>query len=133
MYLLSYCTLPVSYTHLINEKYGHNEGDLAIIETIKMIKSYLNKREFIFRLEGDNFIVVFEDRSEKEVIKPVSYTHLFRELGKDGISDLLSLAKRDEEVYKYGENIPYVFSKDQEALKIFQRVRDCLLYTSRCV
>ncbi len=54
---------------MINEKYGHNEGDLAIIETIKMIKSYLNKREFIFRLEGDNFIVVFEDRSEKEVIK----------------------------------------------------------------
>ncbi len=49
---------------------------------------------------------------------------VFRELGKDGISDLLSLAKRDEEVYKYGENIPYVFSKDQEALKIFQRVRD---------
>lgn len=49
---------------------------------------------------------------------------VFRELGKDGISDLLSLAKRDEEVYKYGENVPYVFSKDQEALKIFQRVRD---------
>ena len=49
---------------------------------------------------------------------------VFKELGKDGISDLLSLAKRDEEVYKYGENVPYIFSKDQEALKIFQRVRD---------
>ena len=44
--------------------------------------------------------------------------------GKDGISDLLSLAEREEEVYKYGEKEPYIFSKDQEALKIFQRVRD---------
>ena len=49
---------------------------------------------------------------------------IFKELGKEGIAELLSLAKRDEEIYKYGENIPYSFPKDQEALKIFQRVRD---------
>jgi len=49
---------------------------------------------------------------------------IFKELGKEGISELLSLAKRDEEIYKYGESEPYCFPKDQEALKIFQRVRD---------
>jgi len=49
---------------------------------------------------------------------------VFRELGKEGVAELLSLAKRDEEVYKYGESVPYSFPKDQEALKIFQRVRD---------
>ena len=45
-------------------------------------------------------------------------------LGKIHLSELLSLAKRDEEIYKYGESIPYSLSKDMEALKIFQRVRD---------
>lgn len=45
-------------------------------------------------------------------------------LGKIHLSELLSLAKRNEEIYKYGESIPYVLSKDMEALKIFQRVRD---------
>lgn len=45
-------------------------------------------------------------------------------LGKIQYTDLLSLAKRDEEVYKYGESEPYRLSKDREALKIFQRVRD---------
>ena len=49
---------------------------------------------------------------------------VLRELGKDGISDLLSLAERDEEIYKYGESTPYRFPKEWEALKIFQRVRD---------
>lgn len=49
---------------------------------------------------------------------------IFKEIGKDNIADLLSLAKRDEEIYKYGKSTPYSFPKDWEALKIFQRVRD---------
>lgn len=49
---------------------------------------------------------------------------VFREIGKEGIAELLSLAKRDEEIYKYGESTPYSFPKEWEALKIFQRVRD---------
>lgn len=49
---------------------------------------------------------------------------ILENLGKANIADLLSLAKRDEEIYKYGESIPYSLSKDSEALKIFQRVRD---------
>lgn len=49
---------------------------------------------------------------------------VFKEIGKEGIAELLSLAKRDEEIYKYGESTPYSFPKEWEALKIFQRVRD---------
>ena len=49
---------------------------------------------------------------------------ILKNLGKDGISELLSIAKREEEIYKYTENSPYLFSKSDEALKILQRVRD---------
>lgn len=49
---------------------------------------------------------------------------ILEKLGKIHLIDLLSLAKRDEEIYKYGENTPYSLSKDTEALKMFQRVRD---------
>ena len=49
---------------------------------------------------------------------------ILERLGKIHLSELLSLAKRDEEIYKYGESVPYSLSKDMEALKIFQRVRD---------
>ncbi len=45
-------------------------------------------------------------------------------IGKGGISELLSIAKKEEEIYKYTENTPYIFSKSDEALKILQRVRD---------
>lgn len=49
---------------------------------------------------------------------------VLEKLGKIQYTDLLSLAKRDEEIYKYGESLPYSISKEKEALKIFQRVRD---------
>lgn len=49
---------------------------------------------------------------------------ILEEIGKGGISELLSIAKKEEEIYKYTENIPYIFSKSDEALKILQRVRD---------
>lgn len=45
-------------------------------------------------------------------------------IGKGGISELLSIAKKEEEIYKYTENTAYIFSKSDEALKILQRVRD---------
>lgn len=62
-------TVDMDDLKVINKRYGHIEGDLVIIETMKVIKSFLTEKEFIFRLEGDNFIVVFEDRTEKEVVK----------------------------------------------------------------
>lgn len=49
---------------------------------------------------------------------------ILKGLKKDGISELLSIAKREEEIYKYTENEPYIFLKSDETLKILQRVRD---------
>lgn len=49
---------------------------------------------------------------------------ILENLGKDNIADLISIAKREEEIFKYGNPLPYIFSKSDEALKILQRVRD---------
>ncbi len=49
---------------------------------------------------------------------------VLKKLGKDNIADLLSLAEREELIYKYGNNEPFVFSHSEEGLKILIRVRD---------
>lgn len=49
---------------------------------------------------------------------------VLKSLGKDNISDLLSLAEREELIYKYGNNKPFAFSHSEEGLKILIRVRD---------
>lgn len=49
---------------------------------------------------------------------------VLKNLGKDNISDLLSLAEREELIYKYGNNEPFALSHSEEGLKILIRVRD---------
>lgn len=49
---------------------------------------------------------------------------VFFELGKDNLVDIISIAKREEEVFKAGETDSYIFSKNSESLKILQRLRD---------
>ena len=49
---------------------------------------------------------------------------VFIGLEKDNLVDIISIAKREEEVFKAGETSSYIFSKNSEALKILQRLRD---------
>ncbi|MGL4977285.1 MAG: excinuclease ABC subunit UvrC, partial [Cetobacterium sp.] len=49
---------------------------------------------------------------------------ILKNLNRHNISTLLSIAKKEELVYKYPETAPYTLSKNNEALKILQRTRD---------
>jgi len=49
---------------------------------------------------------------------------VFIRLGKDHLVDIISIAKREEEVFKAGETSSYIFPKNSESLKILQRLRD---------
>jgi len=49
---------------------------------------------------------------------------VFIRLGKDHLVDIISIAKREEEVFKTGETSSYIFPKNSESLKILQRLRD---------
>ncbi|WP_156298912.1 excinuclease ABC subunit UvrC [Streptobacillus canis] len=49
---------------------------------------------------------------------------VLKELGKFEYVDLISIAERNEEIFKAGESEPYIFDKNDEALKILIRTRD---------
>ncbi|MGL5123181.1 MAG: excinuclease ABC subunit UvrC [Fusobacteriaceae bacterium] len=49
---------------------------------------------------------------------------ILKKLNKLHLVDLLSLAKKEELVFKYGETTPYIIDMSKESIKIFQRVRD---------
>jgi len=53
-----------------------------------------------------------------------SVGNILKELKKDNLLDIISIAKREEEVFKMGENIPYIFPETDESLRILQRLRD---------
>lgn len=50
----------------VNDTYGHLEGDKLLVFTARNIQKELGKDDFIFRLSGDEFIVVFSGKDVKQ-------------------------------------------------------------------
>ena len=51
-------------------------------------------------------------------------SEVLENLGKIEYTDIISIAKREEEIFKSYESDPYLFEREDETLKILQRLRD---------
>ncbi|WPC39655.1 GGDEF domain-containing protein [Clostridium sp. JS66] len=51
----------------INDTFGHNEGDHALINVVHIIKDILKKEDFITRYGGDEFVLFLNVDSEGEI------------------------------------------------------------------
>lgn len=52
---------------MINDKYGHIEGDYAIKKSVNIIKNSLRKTDIITRYGGDEFIITLDVEKTKDV------------------------------------------------------------------
>jgi diguanylate cyclase (GGDEF)-like protein len=48
---------------IVNDTYGHNEGDNLIITIAEILKSYIYKPDIVCRLGGDEFLMVLYDKN----------------------------------------------------------------------
>jgi diguanylate cyclase (GGDEF)-like protein len=44
-----------------NDEYGHDVGDEVLRETVRLLKSVIRRGDRVFRIGGDEFVVVFSD------------------------------------------------------------------------
>lgn len=51
----------------INDRFGHSEGDIALIQMGDILKSCVRKDDFVARLGGDEFTVVAMNQDEKSL------------------------------------------------------------------
>lgn len=56
----------------INDNYGHLEGDKALSTIARLILSSANRKMYIYRLGGDEFILLANDCSEDEIVGTVN-------------------------------------------------------------
>ena len=61
--------LDVDNLKTVNDTYGHQEGDFLLQRLCQVIQGQLQKTDFMFRLSGDEFVVVMKDVPEKEGVK----------------------------------------------------------------
>lgn len=55
---LSIIFLDIDHFKVINDQYGHDCGDIALISVAKLIKESLRKSDTIFRFGGEEFVIL---------------------------------------------------------------------------
>lgn len=61
------CFVDVDRLKIVNDTFGHEEGDKLLINATKILKESIRKTDFIIRMGGDEFLVVFPKTTMKEV------------------------------------------------------------------
>ncbi len=56
------CYIDLNNLKLVNDQYGHNAGDQFIITVCRMIEQHLGSGDLLFRMGGDEFIIIFPEQ-----------------------------------------------------------------------
>lgn len=108
---------------IINDRYGHEVGDRALIEVVNTINRSIRSTDELIRWGGDEFIGIFPDLKEEYVIK-------FGEKLLDEISSLEIAV--EGEIVKVSISIGFSYFKDtdEDYKEVLSRA-DCAMYTSK--
>jgi diguanylate cyclase (GGDEF)-like protein len=60
------CFVDVDKLKMINDTFGHEEGDKLLIKVAKVLTESIRKTDFVIRMGGDEFLVVFPETTMKE-------------------------------------------------------------------
>lgn len=63
------CFIDVDGLKTINDNFGHGEGDKLLTCIAKILKEGIRKTDFVIRMGGDEFLIVFPGTTMKEVNK----------------------------------------------------------------
>ncbi|WP_055665285.1 sensor domain-containing diguanylate cyclase [Desnuesiella massiliensis] len=73
----------------INDTYGHNTGDKALVSFSKVLINNISKNDICARMSGDEFVIIFRNSNEEQVRKTlnqVRQTLLNEKIGSEVIS-----------------------------------------------
>lgn len=87
------CFVDVDGLKIINDTFGHEEGDKLLISVAQILKESIRKTDFVIRMGGDEFLVVFPETAMKEANKAWGrILKLVEEINKDNEKYNLSLS-----------------------------------------
>lgn len=110
---------------VINDNYGHERGDLALIDAAEVLKKVFGK-EHLYRIGGDEFFVILRNASEKDMER------LFAELDQKLIE-----TNREEKSYVQELSLSkgaavYCPQEDMDFKSVFKRA-DLAMYEDKRV
>lgn len=125
------CMTDVDELKVVNDKFGHNEGDKLITNLSKVLKENIRKTDFIVRMGGDEFLIVFPN-TEKDAVDKIwnRILKLIQEVNDSNEQYNMSISYGFYESNKLSENesIRDVFIKraDEKMYKMKRRKKAVL-------
>ncbi|SMC08432.1 GGDEF domain-containing protein [Nitratiruptor tergarcus] len=113
---LLFAMLDIDYFKSINDTYGHDKGDLVLREIAAILKQELRKSDSIFRVGGEEFLIIFATNDIQKVLDRLEYIrqkiaqHSFNEIDKK-VTISIGVAK-----YKKGESVEDLYKRTDKAL-----------------
>lgn len=65
---VGFISMDVNHFKKINDTYGHNVGDLVLVETARVLTKCTRTDEAVFRLGGDEFLIIMPDITDRMVL-----------------------------------------------------------------
>lgn len=66
---VGFLSMDINCFKKINDTYGHSVGDLVLIETARILKKNTRKNETVFRLGGDEFLMIMPDIEDRGILE----------------------------------------------------------------
>lgn len=104
----------------VNDKYGHDIGDELLFKISKLIKSSIRESDYIFRIGGEEFIILFSEMPLRESIKVA-------EKIRKNVEKSLNLIRNKKITISIGVSEVQIFDNEDS---IYKRV-DKLMYISK--
>lgn len=114
------CWIDLNKFKIINDTYGHDKGDEVLKKFAEIFKMEIDEEDVFARIGGDEFVVVFVNKSEKRVIEVIDKTSTILrkcdfKLGEDvgdikfayGLSEFLIDSDDIEELLKIADKRMY--------------------------
>jgi diguanylate cyclase (GGDEF)-like protein len=112
----------IDHLKMINDAYGHAEGDYAITEIVSRIKGLIKSNEIIARLGGDEFIILSDE----------PYIERLEELVNDIKLSLSVFNENHSKPYQLSCSYGYgIYSEDFKSIDQFLRYIDHRMYQSK--
>jgi len=108
---------------LINDNFGHDEGDKVLKQTVDLFKSTLREVDIICRMGGDEFLLIFPDNSLKEV-------SLIRGRLQKNMSQLNKTIKKDYQI-KFSMGFSEYLPDKPETLDELINIADQRMYEEK--
>jgi len=118
---LSVAMIDIDFFKKINDKFGHDIGDIAIKDTVKILKKNLRKSDLLARFGGEEFCILLEDISKDDAVK------LFEKIKDIFENHIINI---DNKQISFTISIGLDYSIE-ESLNSMIRHADSALYTSK--